>query len=157
MFNITAAQFKIGHTLRKFPDAPSATSRFIAYLLQSRKIYFSTHSHAFQVFFKIFLSFSRRIMLILSRTLYALLTKTHYFMNILDIFFRFIHLRAYFLRYNGISKNSVIPYSHIHCPMTDFAKPRSSFASAANCGAEAANIRSACTKSLLLLTAQLYA
>ena len=45
------ARFKIGHTRRKLPDAPSATSRFNAYLLirswrtyplQSRKIYYTS-------------------------------------------------------------------------------------------------------------------
>ena len=39
---ITAARFKIGHTLRKFPCTPQATFRFIAYHLQSRTMYYNT-------------------------------------------------------------------------------------------------------------------
>lgn len=54
VFGITAARFKIGHTLQKFPCIPQATFCFIAYHSQSRKNYYIMRDAIFQVFFKIY-------------------------------------------------------------------------------------------------------
>ena len=47
-FVITAARFKIGHTQRKLPVAPTATSRFIAYQFCA-VIYTALCSHAIYI------------------------------------------------------------------------------------------------------------
>ena len=51
------ARFKIGHTRRKFPVARTATSRFIAYLVQSRLIIIPNQAEKCKSFFKKILFF----------------------------------------------------------------------------------------------------
>ena len=61
VLGITAARFKIGHTPRKLPDIPPATFRFIAYLLQSCKYYYTLSSTILQGFSEIYPSNRCRI------------------------------------------------------------------------------------------------
>ena len=61
VLGITAARFKIGHTPRKLPDIPPATFRFIAYLLQSCKYYYTLSLPILQGFSEIYPSELRRI------------------------------------------------------------------------------------------------
>ncbi len=53
VLSFLVARFKIGHTPRKFPDIPSATFRFLAYLWSAllNLYYYNTIPHKLQVFY----------------------------------------------------------------------------------------------------------
>lgn len=93
--NITAARFKIGHTPRKLPDIPSATSRFNAYLLQSCKNYFNIKKHRFQGLLKPFSIGVRKTLLNIRQRFYERCTKTlvfaPYFVKSRHYFARLLH------------------------------------------------------------------